>query len=91
MPVQFDERAGFALLAGRTERALGDGTVGHIARAQNLKELVQFALERAFDQVEQEQENNGKRQGAAAAEVWFGASVPGNEGRIVDEIAERPN
>jgi hypothetical protein len=87
MSVQFDERGGFELLSGRAERALGDDTVGHIAMAQDLKELIQLALERAFDQVEQEQEHDGKRQGTVTGKVCFGASVPGNEGRIIDEIA----
>ncbi len=54
--------------------------------AQDLKELIQLALERAFDQVEQEQEHDGKGQGAVTGEICFGASVLGNEGRIVDEI-----
>ena len=51
-----------------------------------MKELIQFALERALDQVEQEHDHDGKRQGTVAGKVCFGASVPGNEGRIADEI-----
>ena len=66
--------------------ASADDTLGHIARAQDLKELIQLALERAFDQVEQEHDHDGKRQGTVAGKVCFGASVPGNEVRIVDEI-----
>jgi hypothetical protein len=84
MAVQLDERAGIELLPGGAERAFCDDTLGHIARAENLKELIQLALERAFDQVEQE--HDGERQGAVAGKVCFGAPVPGNEGRIADEI-----
>jgi hypothetical protein len=84
MAVQLDERAGLELLPGRAERAFGDDTLGHIARAQDLKKLIQLALERAFDQVEQE--HDGERQGTVTGKVCFGASVPGNEGRIANEI-----
>jgi hypothetical protein len=84
MAVQLDERRRVELLPGGAERAFGDDTLGHIARAQDLKELIQFALERAFDQVEQE--HDGKGQGTVTGKVCFGAPVPGNEGRIADEI-----
>jgi hypothetical protein len=86
MAVELDERGGLELLPGGAERALCDDTFGHIARAQDLKELIQLALERALDQVEQEHDYDGKRQGTVAGKVCFGASVPGNEVRIVDEI-----
>ena len=44
-------------------------------------------LER-FDQegADQEHDHDGKRQGTVTGKVCFGAPVPGNEGRIVDEI-----
>jgi hypothetical protein len=86
MAVQLDERRRVELLPGGAERAFCDDTLGHIARAQDLKELIQLALERAFDQVEQEHDHDGKRQGAVAGKVCFGAPVPGNEGGIADEI-----
>jgi hypothetical protein len=91
MAVQFDERAGLELLAGRTERTLGDRPLGHVGAVQNLKELIQFPLQRAFDQVDQEDEYDGKRQSAMTGEVCFGASMSGNEGRIVDELTDRLN
>jgi hypothetical protein len=91
MAVQFDERAGFELLAGRTERTLGDRPLGHVGAMQGLKELIQFPLQRAFDQVDQEDEYDGKRQSAMTGEVCFGASMSGNEGRIVDELTDRLN
>jgi hypothetical protein len=84
MAVELDERGGIELLPGGAERAFCDDTFGHIARAQDLKELIQLALERALDQVDQE--HDGKRQGTVTGKGCFGASVPGNEGRIVDEI-----
>ena len=84
MAVELDERAGIELLPGGAERAFCDDTFGHSARAQDLKELIQLALERALDQVEQE--HDGKRQGTVAGKVCFGASVPGNKVRIVDKI-----
>jgi len=84
--VELDERSRVELLPGGAERAFCDDTFGDIARAQNLKELIQLALERALDQVEQEHNHDGKRQGTVAGKVCFGASVPGNEARIVDEI-----
>jgi hypothetical protein len=86
MAVELDERGGIELLPGGAERAFCDDTFGHIAKAQDLKELIQLALERALDQVDQEHDHDGKRQGTVAGKVCFGASVPGNEGRIVDEI-----
>ena len=86
MAVQLDERRRVELLPGGAERAFCDDTLGHIARAQDLKELIQLALERAFDQVEQEHDHDGKRQGTVTGKICFGASVPGNEGRIADEI-----
>ena len=86
MAVQLDERSGIELLAGGAERAFCDNALGHIARAQNLKELIQLALVRAFDQVEQEQEHDGEQQGTVTGKVCFGAPVPDNEGRIADEI-----
>jgi hypothetical protein len=82
MAVELDERGGIELLPGGAERAFCDDTFSHIARA--LKELIQLALERPLDQVDQE--HDGKRQGTVAGKVCFGASVPGNEGRIVGEI-----
>ena len=86
MAVQLDERGGIELLPGGAERAFCDDTFGHIARAQDLKELIQLALERSFDQVEQEHDHDGKRQGTVTGKVCFGASMPSNEGRIADEI-----
>ena len=91
MAVELDESGGIELLPGSAERAFCDDTFGHIARAQDLKELIQLALERALDQVDQEHDHDGKRQGAVAGKVCFGASVPGNEGRIVDQITQRLN
>ena len=91
MAVQFDERAGLELLAGRTERTLGDRPLGHVGAVQDLEELIQFPLQRAFDQVDQEDEHDGKRQSAMTGEVCFGASMSGNEGRIVDELTDRSN
>ena len=82
--VELNERGRGELLPGGAERAFCDDTFGHIALAQDLKELIQLALERAFDQVDQE--HDGKRQGTVAGKICFGASVPGNEGRVVDEI-----
>src|SRR4029453_6771167 len=66
MAVQLDERRGVELLPGGAERAFCDDTLGHIARAQDLKELIQLALERALDQVEKEHDHDGKRQGRVA-------------------------
>ena len=86
MAVELDESGGIELLPGSAERAFCDDTLGDIARAQNLKELIQLALERAFDQVEQEYHHDGERQGTVTGKVCFGASMPGNEGRIADEI-----
>jgi hypothetical protein len=86
MAVELDERGGIELLPGGAERAFCDDTFGHIARAQDRKELIQLALERAFDQVEQEHDHDGERQGTVTGKVCFGASMPGNEGRIADEI-----
>ena len=91
MTVQFDERAGLELLAGCTERTLGDRPLGHVGAVQDLKELIQFPLQRAFDQVDQEDEHDGKRQSAMTGEVCFGASMSGNEGRIVDELTDQSN
>src|SRR3954462_2458701 len=53
-----------------------------------LKEPIQFPLERAFDQVQQEQEHDRKGQGAVTGEICFGASMPGKKGRIVDQITK---
>jgi hypothetical protein len=86
MAVQLDERRRVELLPGGAERAFCDDTLRHIARAQDLKKLIQLALERAFDQVEQEQEHDGEQQGTVTGKVCFGAPVPDNEGRIADEI-----
>ena len=86
MAVELDESGGIELLPGSAERAFCDDTFGDIARAQNLKELIQFALECALDQVEQEHDHDGKRQGTVTGKIRFGTSMPGNEGRIVDEI-----
>src|SRR3954447_16502627 len=58
--VQVDERAGLELLASGTKRALGDGTLGHIGITQNLKEVVQLALEGTLDQVQQEEKHDRK-------------------------------
>ena len=68
MAVEFDERGGIELLPGGAERAFGDDTFGDIARVQDLKELIQLALERAFDQVEQEHDHDGERQGTVAGQ-----------------------
>ena len=86
MAVELDERGWLELLPGGAERAFCSDTLGDIARAQDLKELIQLALERALDQVEQEHDHDGKRQGTVAGKVCFGASVSGNEGRIANEI-----
>ena len=86
MAVQLDERRRVELLPGGAERAFCDDTLGHITRAQDLKKLIQLALERAFDQVEQEHDHDRERQGPVTGKVCFGAPVPGNEGRVADEI-----
>jgi len=70
MSVQVDERGRLELLPGRAQRAFGDNTLGHIARALDLKELIQLALECAFDQVQQEQEHDRKGQGREHQEPW---------------------
>ena len=51
MPVQVDERGRLELLPGRAQRAFGDSALGHVGAVQDLKEVIQFPLERAFDQV----------------------------------------
>ena len=89
MAVQFNERGGFQLLTGGAERALGDHPVGQVGSVQDLKELVQFPLQRAFDQVQQEENHNGKRQGTLTGEVYIGTSMSGNESRIVDEAMQQ--
>ena len=86
MAVELNERGRVELLPGGAERAFCDDTFGHIAMAQDLKELIQLALERAFDQVDQEHDHDGKRQGTVTGKVCFGASMPDDEGRIADEI-----
>src|SRR3954453_5530380 len=40
MAVELDERSGIELLPGGAERAFCDDTLGHIARTQDLKELI---------------------------------------------------
>jgi len=55
---------------------------------QDLKEFIQFPLERAFDQVQQEQEHDRKGQGPVVGEICFRASMPGKKGRIVDQITK---
>jgi hypothetical protein len=86
MSVQVDEGRRLERLTGRAQRALGDNALGNVGAVQDLKEPIQFPLERAFDQVQQEQEHDRKRQGAVTGEICFGASMPGKKGRIVDQI-----
>jgi hypothetical protein len=57
MSVQVDERARLELLTGCAQRTLGNSALGHVGA---LKEVIQFPLERAFDQVQQEQEHDLK-------------------------------
>jgi len=47
--------------------------------------------QRAFDQVQQEENHNGKRQGTLTGEVCIGTSMSGNESRIVDELMQQSN
>ena len=89
MAVQFNERAGFQLLPGGAERALRDHPVGHVATSQHLKELVQFPLQCAFDQVQQEENHNRKRQSTLTGEVRIRMPMSGNERRIVDEVTQQ--
>ena len=91
MAVQFDERAGLELLAGRTERTLGDRPLGHVGAVQNLKNSSSSRCSAPLIEVDQEDEYDGKRQSAMTGEVCFGASMSGNEGRIVDELTDRLN
>ena len=91
MAVQFDEGGWLKLLAGRAQGALGHDALGHLGALKNLKELIQFPLKRAFDQVQQEEEHNGKGQGAVAGEICFAAPMPGQKGRIVDQISKGLN
>ena len=91
MAVQFDECARLQLLPGGAERALGDNPVGQVGSVQDLKELVQFPLQRAFDQVQQEENHNRKRQGTLPGKVCLGTSMSGNERRIVDEVMKHSN
>ena len=86
MVVELDERSGIELLPGGAERAFCNDTLGHITRAQDLKELIQLALKRALDQVEQEHDHDRKGQGTVTGKIRFGASMPGNEGGVADEI-----
>ena len=88
MSVQVDERGRLELLTGRAQRAFGDSALGHVGAVQDLKEFIQFPLERAFDQVQQEQEHDRKGQGPVTGEICFGASMPGKKGRIVDQITK---
>jgi hypothetical protein len=88
MVVQVDEGRRLERLTGRAQRALGDNALGNVGAVQDLKEPIQFPLERAFDQVQQEQEHDRKRQGAVTGEICFGASMPGKKGRIVDQITK---
>ena len=74
MAVQVDER--LELLPGRAQRTLGNSALGHIGAVQDLKEFIQFPLECAFDQVQQEQEHDRKGQGPVTSEICFGASMP---------------
>jgi hypothetical protein len=89
MAVQFNERGGFQLPTGGAERAFGDHPVGHVATTQHLKELVQFPLQCAFDQVQQEQNHNRKRQSTLTGEVCIRMPMSGNERRIVDELTQQ--
>ena len=88
MSVQVDERGRLELLTGRAQRAFGDSALGHVGAVQDLKEFIQFPLERAFDQVQQEQEHDRKGQGPVTGEICFRASMPGKKGRIVDQITK---
>jgi hypothetical protein len=81
MSVQVDER--LELLTGRAQRTLGDSALGHVGA---LKEFIQFPLECAFDQVQQEHDRKG--QGPVTGEICFGAPMPGKKGRIVDQITK---
>jgi hypothetical protein len=85
MSVQVDERARLELLTGCAQRTLGNSALGHVGA---LKEVIQFPLERAFDQVQQEQEHDRKGQGPVTGEICFRASMPGKKGRIVDQITK---
>jgi len=89
MAVQFNERGGFQFLTGGAERAPGDNPVGQVGSVQDLKELVQFPLQRAFDQVQQEDDHDGKWQGAPPGKVCIGTSMSGNERRILDEVTQQ--
>ena len=91
MAVQVDERARFEFLTGCAQRAFGDSALGHVGAVQDLKEVIQFPLECAFDQVQQvqqEQEHDRKGQGAVTGEICFRASMPGKKGGIVDQITK---
>ena len=88
MSVQVDERGRLELLTGRAQRAFGDSALGHVGAVQDLKEFIQFPLQRAFDQVQQEQEHDRKGQGPMTGEICFRASMPGKKGRIVDQITK---
>jgi hypothetical protein len=88
MSVQVDERGRLELLPGRAQRAFGDSALGHVGAAQDLKEVSQFPLERAFDQVQQEHEHDRKGQGPVTGEICFGAPMPGKKGGIVDQITK---
>jgi len=88
MSVQVDERGRLEFLPGRAQRAFGDSALGHVGAVQDLKEVIQFPLQRAFDQVQQEQEHDRKGQGPVTGEICFGAPMPGKKGRIVDQITK---
>jgi hypothetical protein len=60
MAVQLDKSGWLKLLAGGAQGALGHDALGHLGALETLKEFIQFSLERAFDQVEQEQNHNRK-------------------------------
>jgi hypothetical protein len=65
-----------------------DSALGHVGAVQDLKEVIQFPLQCAFDQVQQEQEHDRKGQGAVTGEICFRASMPGKKGGIVDQITK---
>ena len=88
MSVQVDERGRLELLTGCAHCTLGNSALGHVGAVQDLKEVIQFPLQRAFDQVQQEQEHDRKGQGPVTGEICFRASMPGKKGRIVDQITK---
>jgi hypothetical protein len=77
--VQLDKGGIVELLAGLAERALGDHPHRHRLRVLELEELVQLILQGAFDQIEQEEDDDGKRQTPVAGEIVLVPPVAGFE------------